>query len=68
MNGRGYLVPVSKRALRAPTPELVMHPCSHRPTSVGVLSVAKQDTGIRLRFNARVRGGALRAASGRKSL
>ena len=54
-----YLVPVSKRALRAPTPELVMHPCSHRPTSVGVLfqSVAKQGSGIRLRFNARVRGG-----------
>lgn len=57
MNGRGYLIPVSKRALRAPTPELVMHPCSHRPTSVGVLSVAKQGSGIRLRFNARVRGG-----------
>ena len=54
-----YLVPVSKRALCAPTPELVMHPCSHRPTSVGVLfqSVAKQGSGIRLRFNARVRGG-----------
>lgn len=59
MNGRGIWFLCRSVRCAPPTPELVMHPCSHRPTSVGVLfqSVAKQGSGIRLRFNARVRGG-----------